>query len=154
MENRIVPTADQIKPTTSHTCPACGSASGTGSVCGVCGKLIDEGFQPLDAIRSSYWMQRRTLDRESDALQAFEPRASLSSDTAWACTVYSMVPYLGVLFIPLALAFGGFGYFHAQRNNLQGQRRVSIVSISVTMLLLVIQLLLWWLLYLIPELGK
>lgn len=72
---------------------------------------------------------------------------------AWACTVYSMVPYLGILFVPFAIAAGGFGYIAALRNPGIGGERTALVCIGVGVILLAIQILFWWLLYLVPQMG-
>ena len=64
--------------------------------------------------------------------------------------VYAMVPYLGVLFIPPALAMSGYLLFTAGRRD---EVRHAILCITVGSILLVVQVILWWLLYLIPEIG-
>ena len=138
-------------------CSGCGAEKINPShkLCPDCGKLISEGFHPLDAIRSSYNLQRKQLLRlagaEPEAL--FQRRGNPISETAWACTVYAMVPYLGILFVPLALALGGFGYVVSRRRLDIGAGRASLASIGVSLILLAIQILFWWLLYLIPEIG-
>lgn len=125
--------------------------------CGICGKLLREGFQPLDAIRSSHRMQRVRLNMPdvlpADSMGLFEERRTLVSNTAWACTVYSMVPYIGIVFILPALFTGGFSYFRARRRNLAEEERQAVICIGVSLVVLSIQLVLWWLLYLIPEIG-
>ena len=101
-------------------------------------------------------MQRKQLDFQPEAAEQqnlFGQRAPLVSDTAWACTVYSMVPYLGILFVPLALAIGGFSYFDAQRKREPGDRSTALFCVVLSLMLLVVQIVLWWLLYLIPEIG-
>ena len=133
------------------TCPACGAPSAGAAVCGVCGKLVSEGFQPLDAIRSSYGMQRKTLMQEAPG-HLFEPEKRLSSDTAWACNVYSAVPYLGILFVPFALGFGGIGLIRAQTQQQPRDRRLAAQAIAVSIVILGVQIFLWWLLYLVPSL--
>lgn len=72
-----------------------------------------------------------------------------TADTAWACTVYSLVPYLGILFVPFALALSGFGFSRAVSRD----RRPFLLSAAASLVILIVQLLLWWLLYLIPERG-
>ncbi|MEO6334013.1 MAG: hypothetical protein ABIO91_03445 [Pyrinomonadaceae bacterium] len=75
-----------------------------------------------------------------------------NADTAWACTVYSMVPYLGVLFVPFALAFSGLGFVRARRRSSSDGPRFLLCA-GVSSLILAIQLMLWSLLYLIPKIG-
>lgn len=117
---------------------------------------MSEGFQPLDAIRSSYRLQRKQLPYDGgpgEVSVLFERDRNTVADLARACTVYSMVPYLGILFIPLALAFGGFGYLAFRQRPHIGGERSSLICIGSSLVLLAIQLVLWWLLYLIPELA-
>lgn len=84
----------------------------------------------------------------------FEKNENSVSETAWACVVYSFVPYLGILFVPLALAVGSFGVFVSYRKPYVGGRKLSLVSIGLSLVVLAMQLLLWWLLYIIPKLGR
>ena len=145
----------ELKPRT--ICPACYSlrVEADAKQCEVCGKLLSEGFQPLDAIRSSHGMQRKKLDFQqvSTTESLFEDKALLASNAAWACTVYSMVPYLGLLFVPLAIALGGLGYLKDRRRPGAGATQATLAPVALSMVLLVVQVLLWWLLYLIPEIG-
>ncbi len=116
---------------------------------------MSEGFQPLDAIRSSYRLQRRDLPtaRPKQVEQLFQAPRSSISETAWACTVYSMVPYLGILFIPIALAVSGVGYFTAREKGESTDSDSTLISAGVSLILLGVQIFLWWLLYIIPEIG-
>lgn len=115
-----------------------------------------EGFQPLDAIRSSYGLQRRVL-ATTNGLQPtdylFSREENSMSEIARACTVYAMVPYLGILFVPFALVSAGLGLARARQLPDQAGRHTSLVCVAVSLLLLCVQLILWWLLYLIPEIG-
>ena len=138
------------------SCSACGELQILDSpVCSVCGKGLNEGFQPLDVIRSSYNLQGKNLGlKDPDVDQPlFRPRGDAVSDTAWACTVYSMVPYLGILFIPVAVVIGGFSFVKAHRAGDERIARTALMSVMVSIALVMIQLVLWWLLYLIPEIG-
>jgi hypothetical protein len=74
------------------------------------------------------------------------------SDTAWACTVYSMVPYLGILFVPFALAVSTFGYIRT-RGRSSGDSGRFIACAGLSSFILAVQLLLWSLLYFVPTLG-
>jgi hypothetical protein len=140
-------------------CPACGGERSRGSArfCADCGKLLSEDYQPLDALRSSYGLQRRSLEigkaAEPKAPALFEVEATATTQTAWACVVYSMVPYLGILFIPLAFAVSGIGYFSA-RTNVARNRRMALMCGGLSVVILVVKVGLWWLLYLIPKLAQ
>ena len=143
-----------------RTCAACGNthSRSTSKYCPVCGTLMSEDYEPLDAIRSSYGMQRKALTIEKPAaaaspLSLFTVERNAMSDTAWACVVYSMGPYLGILFVPLAFVIGGIGYVVARQRPQLGGKRIAIVSVGLSFGILVVQIFLWWLLYIIPEIG-
>ena len=96
-------------------------------------------------------MQRKTLI-QSEPEHLFEPEQRLSGDVAWACNVYSAVPYLGILFVPFALGFGGIGFIRAQTQQQPRDRRLAAQAIVVSIVILGVQIFLWWLLYLVPTL--
>ena len=141
-------------------CVACGTEARreTAQFCLVCGKLLREDYEPLDALRSSYRLQRQSFlvenARREEVVDLFEQNTNTVSQMAWACFVYSLVPYLGVLFIPLTFLVGGFGYFVSLRQPHLGGRKLALISFGLSFVVLVIQIFLWWLLYIIPELGK
>ena len=91
--------------------------------------------------------------RTADAEQLFEPDSNAVSDTAWACVVYSMVPYLGILFVPLAFAAGTLGVYVSYRRPGYGGRQMAMICLGLSVVILTIQIFLWWLLYVIPEIG-
>jgi hypothetical protein len=142
------------------SCSACGAEAkrGDAKFCPVCGKLLREDYQPLDNLRASYRLQGKSFlvenAKKEEISNLFPKNENSVSETAWACLVYSFVPYLGILFVPLAFAVGIFGVaisFH--RPNLGG-RKLALVSAALSFVVLAIQVFLWWLLYIIPELGK
>ena len=144
-------------------CVACGAESrrGNAKFCLVCGKLLREDYQPLDTLRASYRMQGKSFEFKTSEFEEgeeikdlFEQNKNSISQTAWACLVYSFVPYLGILFIPFTFFIGGFGYITALREPQLGGRKLALISISVSFVVLAVQIFLWWLLYIIPELGK
>jgi hypothetical protein len=85
-------------------------------------------------------------------LNLFQTEKPLPYRLTWACNVYSMVPYLGILFIPFALALGGFDYVSSRRKQQGSESRLAITSLVLSFFLLVAQLFLWSLLYIIPQL--
>ena len=141
-------------------CSACGAEArrGNAKFCLVCGKLLREDYQPLDTLRASYRMQGKTIEFQSAEIEElkdlFEQNKNTVSQTAWACLVYSFVPYLGILFIPFTFLIGGFGYLTALREPQLGGRRLALISISISFVVLAVQIFLWWLLYIIPELNR
>lgn len=141
-------------------CSACGSEAGreNAKFCPVCGKFLREDYQPLDTLRASYRLQGRSFlaaeTNEGEITNLFPKNDNSVSETAWACLVYSFVPYLGILFVPLAFAVGIFGVAVSFRRPSVGGRKLALVSAALSFVVLAIQVFLWWLLYFIPELGK
>jgi hypothetical protein len=147
-------------PVQMQFCAACGTEARRtfARYCNVCGKRIGEDYQPLDTIRASYNL---TLDAvtpsalyERESKNLFEQNKNTISQTAWACVVYSMVPYIGILFIPVAFVVSGFGYAVARRQPHLGGRRLAVICIIASFTILSVQIVLWWLLYIIPELAR
>lgn len=142
----------------NNLCAACGAEAQreTAKYCLVCGKLLNEGFQPLDTLRASYRLQGKSFEFEQtkQITNLFEQNKNSISQMAWASLVYSMVPYLGILFIPFTFFIGGFGYVAALRQPNIGGRKLALMSITFSFVVLAVQIFLWWLLYIIPELGR
>ena len=80
------------------------------------------------------------------------PQPSNVAATAKAFATYSLVPYLGILFCPGAVLVGSFGIVQSFRSHSEtdGSRTVCYLSVLVGIVILVIQLLLWWILYKVP----
>lgn len=74
-----------------------------------------------------------------------------ASTTALAFATYALVPYVGILFCPGALLMGGIGLVRAYRAPHLGGRRASVTGIALGVLLFCVHLLLWWILYKVPE---
>ena len=146
--------------TANRNCSACGAEAKRelSRFCRVCGKLLTEDYQPLDRLRASYRLQGRKFQFESDLpeneINLFEENKNSASETASAFVVYSLVPYLGILFCPGAFLMGGIGAFVSYRKPFLGGGKSSIYSIVLSVIIFAIQILLWWLLYIIPELGR
>ncbi len=138
-------------------CPACGAkiSRETAQFCNVCGKLLSEEYQPLDNLRASYNLQGKSFDfklaETSDDENLFGENKNAAAQTAWACFVYSLVPYLGILFIPLTFAVSVIGYRKAVLCPHLGGRQMSAASFYLSFVVLSLQILLWWLLYYIPK---
>lgn len=141
-------------------CSACGAETRreTAKFCLVCGKLVGEDYQPLDTLRSSYRLQGQTFlvenARREEVTNLFKQNENSVSQMAWACFVYSLVPYLGILFIPFTFVVGCCGYFVSLRQPHLGGRKLALVSFGLSFVVLAVQVLLWWLLYIIPELAR
>jgi len=115
---------------------------------------MGEGYEPLDAIRASYNIRPcAPVLFQEESRNLFEQNKNAISQTAWACVVYSMVPYLGILFLPFAFAVGSAGYFISLRQPQRGGRRLAVICVVLSVVILGIQIMLWWLLYIVPKLG-
>jgi len=74
---------------------------------------------------------------------------------ARAFATYALVPYLGILFCPGALLLGFAGLLRARRTpHASGARRSSALVFALGLLILCVQLLLWWILYKVPEWSR
>jgi hypothetical protein len=72
---------------------------------------------------------------------------------AKAFATYSLVPYLGIVFCPGAVVLGTLGVvrsYRAQPVTEESFRRVYYTSTIIGVVVLAVQLLLWWLLYQVP----
>lgn len=94
------------------------------------------------------------MQKPEEIEDLFLENKNSASETASAFVVYSLVPYLGILFCPGAFLMGGIGAFISYRKPFLGGGKSSIYSIVLSVLIFAIQILLWWLLYLIPELRR
>ena len=141
-------------------CSACGAEVGreNAKFCRVCGKLLREDYQPLDSLRASYRLQGQSFlvenAKREEITNLFPRNENSISETAWACVVYSFVPYLGILFVPLAFAVGLLGIAISFQKASVGGRKLALASVALSFVVLAIQIFLWWLLYIIPEIGK
>jgi putative effector of murein hydrolase LrgA (UPF0299 family) len=73
--------------------------------------------------------------------------------TARAFATYSLVPYLGILFCPGAVVLGTVGVVKSYRSpefSGDSARAACYVSTIVGLVVLGVQLLLWWILYQAP----
>ncbi len=70
---------------------------------------------------------------------------------ARAFATYSLVPYLGILFCPGAVVVGTVGVVRSYSSQqTSAARKVCYVSTVVGVVVLLAQLLLWWILYQVP----
>jgi hypothetical protein len=70
---------------------------------------------------------------------------------ARAFATYSLVPYLGILFCPGAVVVGAVGIVRSYRSSgTDVARAACYLSTTIGAVVLVAQLLLWWILYQVP----
>lgn len=155
---------------TEHGCPACGTMPRRASArfCATCGRDLEETYLPADTLRSSYYMQQQRLVKQRSqnvvaplpsSRAPIKPLAQVPADngaatTALAFVTYSLVPYLGILFCPGAIVMGCVGLIKWQRAPYRGGRRASYSSIIFGVVILCVQILLWWVLYKVPQWAK
>jgi hypothetical protein len=77
-----------------------------------------------------------------------------ASSSSLACVAYALVPYLGILFCPGALLFGGVGLLRSWRTPHAGGRRESALGVALGVVIFCAQLVLWWILYKVPEWSR
>lgn len=168
-EQRIVPLTELQA---ERACPACGAAARRAAArfCATCGRALDESYLPADALRASYYLQQQRLNQQGQQSAArpawTAPReqrpspappvsrmhaSNGASTTALAFVTYSLVPYLGILFCPGAIVMGGLGLLSWHRAPQRGGRRAACASIILGLVILCIQILLWWILYKVPQ---
>lgn len=71
--------------------------------------------------------------------------------TARAFATYSLVPYLGILFCPGAVLVGTLGVFRSYSSSrASSTRKTCYLSTAVGFGVLLVQILLWWILYKVP----
>jgi hypothetical protein len=147
----------------SRNCPACGARARRASArfCSACGRSLDEAYLPADALRASYNLKHRRMASGSGSVTK-PPKNSMksvlpatnnngASTTALAFVTYALVPYLGILFCPGALLMGGLGLYRSYSAPERGGRRASYFAVGFGLLILIAQVLLWWILYKIPQ---
>ena len=74
--------------------------------------------------------------------------------TARAFATYSLVPYLGIVFCPCAVVLGTVGVVRSYRSQPvpnESPRRTFYATMIVGLAVLAVQLLLWWILYQVPQ---
>jgi hypothetical protein len=161
----------------TRVCNACGAYARRREArfCSTCGRALGEEYFPTDALRASYRFERMPAPRRSGAERGPRrerawrrsagarmgreamPRRSENGAAAMAraFVTYALVPYLGILFCPGALLFGGVGLLRAWRApQAAGHARASALSIALGLLVLCAQLALWWILYKVPEWAR
>jgi hypothetical protein len=148
-----------------RACPACGALARRTKArfCSTCGRALEDSYLPADALRSSYHLQHRppASRKPKGAGSKIHMTSSFSSGhgngpatTALAFMTYSLVPYLGILFCPGAVILGAIGLIYSRRAPHTGGRRAAYASIAFGLLILGVQILLWWIIIKVPEWTK
>ena len=156
---------DEARP----VCPACGASARRRDArfCSTCGRSLEEQYRPADALRASYHLHRPASGRSSSGRGAKRPQPgpkkrpmstmlpevnrNSASSTALAFVTYALVPFLGILFVPGAILIGAAGLFYSYRAPDRGGRRASFASIFFGVVILGVQIMLWWIIINVPE---
>src|SRR5919205_1368991 len=146
-------------------CPACGAEARRmdARFCSTCGRSLSEQYNPADALRASYHLHRPkgvekpsarptpVSKRRPMATVIPEPNRNPASTTALALTTYSLVPFLGILFVPGALFVGVVGFAYSYYAPQRGGRRASLASVLFGVVIMGVQIFLWWIIVKVPE---
>jgi hypothetical protein len=81
----------------------------------------------------------------ADKVSLFDESKPFASSAVWACAVYSLVPFVGVVFIPFIFVFGVVGVVRGEGSVFK--------AMGAGVGILVVQLVLWWLMYVVPKWG-
>ena len=181
LEGREAPSArEESSGEATRVCGACGARARRAAArfCATCGHALGGGYFPTDVLRASYRFERapvshcleasrgtvkarvrrvaHTRSWPSRAGREMMPRRSENgaAATAMAFVTYALVPYLGILFCPGALVFGGVGLVRAWRAPQAGHARAAALSLALGLIVLCAQILLWWILYKVPEWSR
>ena len=73
----------------------------------------------------------------------FGEKRPFASSAVWACAIYSLVPFVGVVFVPFVFVFGIVAMGRGERS--------ALIAVAAGALILIVQLVLWWLLYAVPR---
>jgi hypothetical protein len=162
MPGRDVTASPRHNPRGPLNCAVCSERARrlSAKFCAVCGHDLRQDYAPLDVLRASYNLRKQSVKRDispprsSTKEELFLENHNSAASTAMAFMIYSLVPYLGILFCPGALVFGGIGLAVSFQKPQLGGRQSSAYSLLLGSIILAVQILLWWLLYIVPEVNK
>ncbi len=141
-------------------CPACGTKARRTNAhfCATCGRgLRERTYAPADSLLASYHQQRTrppmlfepaatTLYARSVAtarLPVFDTGGNTSATIALILICSALVPFIGILFCPLAVFAGGLGLFESWLVPRVGGRRLAVCCIGFGFLIAGAQVLLF-----------
>jgi hypothetical protein len=141
------------------SCPACGALARRAEAhfCATCGRgLREHTYAPADALLASYHQQysrpamlfepkTNSSMRVQRKLPAhmFDNEGNTAAGIALVLVFSALVPYIGILFCPLAIMAGGFGLFEARLMPRAGGARLSAYCIVFAFVIAGAQILLW-----------
>ncbi|HEX8128579.1 MAG TPA: hypothetical protein VF527_05705, partial [Pyrinomonadaceae bacterium] len=140
------------------SCPACGATArrATAHFCATCGRgLRQRTYAPADSLLASYHQQRNRPPMLFEAATAgvsmrgatrerlFDTEGNTSAAIALVLVCSALVPFIGILFCPLAVFAGGLGLFEAWLVPRVGGARLAACCIVVGFLIAGAQVLLF-----------
>ena len=151
-----------LEPTTLD-CPACGTAARRNDAryCATCGRgLRERAYAPADSLFASYHQQRNrpamlfgpvapatttagVSIRSATRRRIFDHEGNTSAAIALVLICSALVPFIGILFCPLAVFAGGLGLFEAWLVPRVGGARLATCCICFGLLIAGAQVLLF-----------
>ena len=140
------------------SCPACGALARRAEAhfCATCGRgLREQTYAPADSLLASYHQQHSRpamlIEQELSRVQVqqklpahmFDNEGNAAAGIALVLVFSALVPYIGILFCPLAIMAGGFGLFEARLMRRTGGARLSAYCIVFAFVIAGAQVLLW-----------
>ncbi|HEX8456042.1 MAG TPA: hypothetical protein VF656_01875 [Pyrinomonadaceae bacterium] len=151
-----------LQPMATLDCPACGAAARRADAhyCATCGRALRErAYAPADSLFASYHQQRHrpAMLFESTAaatagsvsvegaarLSVFDNNGNASAAIAFVLICSALVPFIGILFCPLAVFAGGVGLFEAWLVPRVGGARLAACCVGSGLLIAGFQVLLF-----------
>ena len=81
----------------------------------------------------------------ADEPSLFGEKKPFAGSAVWACTVYALVPLVGVVFLPFVLVLGIASLVRGDVSALR--------PMAMGLVILAVQLVFWWVLYAVPKWG-
>jgi ribosomal protein L37E len=145
--------------TIALVCPACGAAARRAAAhfCATCGRgLRERAYAPTDSLLASYHHQHRRpamlfeaktsgvrVQGKPERANVFDNEGNTAAAIALVLVCSALVPYIGILFCPLAVMAGGFGLFEARVTPHMGGSRLAACCIVFGFVIAGAQVLLW-----------
>lgn len=140
-------------------CPACGAAARRAEAhfCATCGRgLRERAYAPADSLLASYHQQYSRpavlFEAKTNSVRVqpqprranmFDNEGNTAAAVALVLVISALVPYIGILFCPLAILAGGFGLFEAWIVPRTGGSRLAACCIVFGFVIAGAQVLLW-----------
>ena len=141
--------ASHHRETDALVCPACGAAARRMSAhfCVTCGRSLEDNFYaPADSLLASYHLQHTRpailFERGTEGvgraertppsslrLRMFASEGNTAATIALILVCCALVPFVGILFCPLAILVGGFGLLEARYVRGTGGARLAVCCI-------------------------